>query len=78
MDLRALREQHRDDVTGADGIPRTRAQRGHARPLATVSGPVTVTRIVYRAPGAPNMHPLDAIPARTASQGRVAVPGVER
>ena len=30
------------------------------RPLASTSGPVTVTRIAYRAPGARNAHPADA------------------
>ena len=59
LDLRALREQRRGDVTGVDGVRRTRAEKGHARPLATV-GQVTVTRVAYRAPGAPNVHPVDA------------------
>ena len=58
--LVAAREERRGDVTGADGIARTRAERGHGRALATVFGQVTVTRIAYRAPGAPNVHPLDA------------------
>ena len=51
LDLRALREERRDDVAGADGIARTRVEKGHARPLATVFGAVTVTRMAYRAPG---------------------------
>jgi hypothetical protein len=41
-------------------VARTRAETGHTRPLATVFGQVTVTRIAYRAPGAPNVHPADA------------------
>jgi hypothetical protein len=60
MDLRALREQRRDGVTGADGIARTRVEKDHGRPLATVFGQVTVTRMAYRAPGVPNEHPADA------------------
>jgi hypothetical protein len=60
LDLLAAREQRRDAVRGADGIARTRAERDHHRPLATVFGQVTVTRMAYRAPGAPNVHPLDA------------------
>jgi hypothetical protein len=60
LDLRAAREQRRQGVTGPDGVPRTRAEAGHARLLATVFGPVTVCRIAYRAPGAPNAHPADA------------------
>jgi hypothetical protein len=60
LDLRAAREQRRGEVTGPDGLARTRAERGHGRPLASTVGPVRVTRIAYRAPGAPNVHPADA------------------
>src|SRR5258708_14713410 len=58
MELRALREQRRDDVTGADGVARTPVEKGHAPPPATVFGQVAVTRMAYRAPGARNVHPL--------------------
>jgi hypothetical protein len=60
LDARAAAEPRRAQVTGPDGICRRRAEAGHARPLASVFGPVTVTRIAYRAPGAPNVHPADA------------------
>jgi hypothetical protein len=60
LDLRAAREQRRADVTGDDAIVRTRAEKGRSRPLASVFGEVTVTRIAYRAPGVPNVHPADA------------------
>jgi hypothetical protein len=60
LDLRAAREQRRTDVTGDDAIVRTRAEKGRSRPLASVFGEVTVTRIAYRAPGTPNVHPADA------------------
>ena len=60
LDLRAAREQRREQVRGPDGICRTRAETGHARPLATVFGPVTVSRIAYRSPGARNVHVADA------------------
>jgi len=60
LDLRAAREQRRERVTGPDGTGRTRAEAGHTRPLATVFGPVTVSRIAYRAPGAGNVHLADA------------------
>jgi hypothetical protein len=59
LDLRALREQHRQDVAGPEGTARTRAENDHARPLATVLGEVTVRRIAYRAPGLPNVHVTD-------------------
>jgi hypothetical protein len=80
LDLLAAREQRRDDVAGADGIARTRAERGHGRPLATVFGQVTVTRIAYRAPGAPNEHPADAelnLPEEKQSHGLRRLAAVE-
>jgi len=61
LDLTAAREVRRHDVTGEDGIPRTRAEKGRARPLVTKFGQVTVSRIAYRVPGRPNVHPLDAV-----------------
>jgi hypothetical protein len=72
LDLRALCEQRRGDVVGADGIPRRRVEKGHTRPLATVFGQVTVTRMAYRAPGVPNVHPADAalnLPEEKQSHG---------
>ena len=59
LDARAAAEPRRAQVTGPDGVPRRRAERGHARTLASVPGPVTVTRIAYRAPGVPGVHPAD-------------------
>jgi hypothetical protein len=59
LDLRAAREPRRELVTGPDGVARRRAEQGHRRQLATIFGRVTVTRIAYRAPGAPNVHPAD-------------------
>ena len=61
MDERAAGEQRRAQVTGADGIPRTRAERGHARTVVTWFGPVTVRRLAYRAPGAANLYLADAV-----------------
>ena len=72
LDLRAARERRRARVTGPDGITRTRAEAGHTRPLSTVFGPVTVSRIAYRAPGARNVHPADeelSLPAGRHSHG---------
>jgi hypothetical protein len=60
LDARAAAEPRREQVTGPDGVCRGRAERGHARTLASVLGPVTVTRIGYRAPGARNAYPADA------------------
>jgi hypothetical protein len=67
MDARAARERRLAEVTGADGVKRTRTERGHARTVVTWFGPVTVRRMAYRAPGAANLHPADAVlnlPAR--------------
>ena len=50
LDLRAVTEQRRQDVI-ADGVRRTRVERDHSRPLATVFGETTATRMAYRAPG---------------------------
>jgi hypothetical protein len=80
MDLRALRERRRDDVTGVDGLARTRVEKGHSRPLATVFGQVTVTRMAYRAPGVPNVHPLDAelnLPQEKQSHGLRKLAAIE-
>lgn len=60
VDLRALREG-RVDVVDADGARRSRVETGHTRGLATIFGEVTVTRLAYREPGQPNLHPADAV-----------------
>jgi hypothetical protein len=80
LDLLAAREERRDGVRGPDGIARTRAEKGHGRPLATVFGQVRVSRIAYRAPGAPNVHPLDAalnLPGEKQSHGLRKLAAVE-
>jgi hypothetical protein len=72
LDARAAAEPRREQVMGPDGICRRRAERGHARPLASVLGPVRVRRIGYRAPGARNAYPADAelsLPAGRHSHG---------
>ena len=80
LDLLAAREERRDDVTGPEGIARTRAEKGHGRQLATVFGQVTVTRIAYRAPGSPSVHPLDAalnLPGERQSHGLRKLAAIE-
>jgi hypothetical protein len=72
LDLRAMREQRREKVTGADAITRTRVETGHRRSLMTVFGQVTVTRMAYRAPRVANLHPADAdlnLPEQKQSHG---------
>jgi hypothetical protein len=71
-DLRALREQRTEKVVGVDAVVRTRVERGRSRQLATVFGPVTVTRMAYRSPGTPNLFPADeqwSLPAGLHSHG---------
>ena len=49
LDRRADQEERRREVTGSDGVRRTRVEGGHTRPLRSVFGEVTVTRLAYRA-----------------------------
>ena len=80
LDLLAARERRRDGVTGRDGIARTRAEKGHGRALATKFGQVSVSRIAYRAPGVPNVHPLDAalnLPEEKHSHGLRRLAAIE-
>jgi hypothetical protein len=81
LDLRAVRERRLPGgAAGADGVVRTRAEPGHQRELATVFGTVTVTRIAYRAPGVPNLHPADAalsLPEEKHSAGLRKLAAVE-
>ncbi|MEC4021157.1 ISKra4 family transposase, partial [Streptomyces sp. H27-D2] len=61
LDARAVAEVRLESVTGADGVERRRAERGHRRLLTTTLGRVEVVCIAYRAPGAGNLHPADAV-----------------
>jgi hypothetical protein len=80
LDLTAAQEERRQDVAGADGVVRTRAERGRERPLMTKFGQVTVSRIAYRAPGRPNVCPLDAalnLPEEKHSHGLRKLAAIE-
>jgi len=59
LSARAAAEPRLARVTGPDGIARTRSETGHGRGLSSIFGPVTASRIAYRAPGVPNVHPAD-------------------
>lgn len=59
LDQLAAAEPRRVEVRDAAGVAHTRVERGHARRLTTVFGPVTVERMAYRAPRARNLYPLD-------------------
>ncbi|CAI7973405.1 conserved hypothetical protein [Frankia sp. Hr75.2] len=61
LDLRAREEERADPPpVGADGVTRTRTERGHDRRLVSQFGQVTVSRHAYRAAGVGNLHPADA------------------
>ena len=62
LDAQAEREVRLPQVTGADGVRRARAERGHARPVVTGLGEVIVRRMAYRAGvrGAGSLFPRDA------------------
>lgn len=79
LDLRAVTEQRRQDVI-ADGVRRTRVETGHSRPLATVFGETTVTRMAYRAAGARNACLADAklnLPEEKHSHGLRKLAAIE-
>ena len=63
LDAQAEREVRLARVTGADGVPRRRAERGHARAVVTRVGKVMVRRIGYRSgvKGAGSLFPRDAV-----------------
>ena len=72
LDLRASREVRSSAVIDAAGSEHRAIEAGHHRRLETIFGMVTVTRLAYRAKGAPNLHPADAalnLPAELHSHG---------
>ena len=80
LNAAAAAEERRYDVTGEDGVVRTRAERGRERPLMTKFGQVTVPRIAYRSPGRPNVHPADAalnLPEEKHSHGLRKLAAIE-
>jgi hypothetical protein len=63
LDAQAGAEVRLPGVTGADGVRRTRAERGHCRAVVTTVGRVRVRRIGYRpgVTGAGSLFPRDAV-----------------
>jgi hypothetical protein len=58
--LDSAREERIPQVTSAAGIRHGTAEAGHGRGLASVFGPVRVTRIAYRNRREANLYPADA------------------
>jgi hypothetical protein len=54
------REERAARVTSAAGIPHGTVEAGHDRGVASVFGPVRVTRLAYRNRREPNLYPADA------------------
>ncbi len=54
------REERAARVTSAAGIPHGSVEAGHERGVASVSGPVRVSRMAYRNRREPNLYPADA------------------
>jgi hypothetical protein len=63
LDAQASAEVRLPRVTGADGVVRARAERGHCRTVVTALGQVRVRRIAYRpgVRGAGSLFPRDAV-----------------
>jgi hypothetical protein len=76
FDLDAAREERAAGVTSAAGIRHGTVENGCERGLASVFGPVTVTRMAYRNRREPNLYPADArqaMPADPYSMGMRAL-----
>ena len=58
--LDSAREERITQVTSAAGIRHGTVETGHGRGLASVFGPVRVTRLAYRNRREPNLYPADA------------------
>lgn len=78
--LRALTEQRVPDVVDAEGVERTRIERGRTRILATIFGKVAATRIAYRGTGVADLHVADAVlnmPSGMHSHGIAKLAAIE-
>src|SRR5487761_1334174 len=60
FDIDSAREERASGVTSAAGIGHGSVEEGHGRGLASVFGPVRVTRMAYRNRREPNLYPADA------------------
>jgi hypothetical protein len=80
LDLRAEREERLPTVRDADQVARTAVEARHRRALATIFGKVDVIRLAYRARGAGNLYPADALlnlPAERHSHGLRQLAAIE-
>lgn len=80
LELRALRERRAEQVTDADGVRHGAVETGHTRPLQTIFGAVSVTRLAYRHRGHANLYPADAqlnLPTEQHSHGLRRLAAIE-
>jgi hypothetical protein len=80
LDLRALREPRLAEVIDAEQIAHRAVEAGHHRPLATIFGPVGVTRLAYRHRGHANLYPVDGrlnLPVERHSHGLRRLAAIE-
>ena len=80
LDQRASAETVLEAVRGSDDVLRTHHVTGATRPLQTLFGEVTVTRIRYGCPGHESLFPLDSdlnLPPQKYSHGLQAILGDE-
>lgn len=80
LDLRAVREARVEGVRDAGGVAHNAVEPGHHRPLETIVGEVTVTRLAYRAKGTANLQLADAalnLPVERHSHGLRELAAIE-
>lgn len=80
LDLRSLREERLDEVIDAGGTRRGSVEAGHVRPLQTIFGEVSVTRLAYRRRSEDNLYPADAalnLPSELHSHGLRELSAIE-
>jgi hypothetical protein len=80
LDLRSSNEARSDAVLDERGVAHRAVEPGHHRPLTTLFGPVTLTRLAYRAKGCENLHLADAalnLPEERHSHGLRACSAIE-
>ncbi len=80
LGLRAEREIRIGDVRAADGERHGNLERSHGRPLVTVFGEVSVSRMAYRARGRCNLYPADGalnLPVHNHSHGLARLCAIE-
>jgi hypothetical protein len=80
LDLRTMREKRADQVTDADGVRHGAVETGHTRPLTTIFGAASVTRLAYRRRGHANLYPVDGqlnLPREQHSHGLRRLAAIE-